>query len=193
MSCIGIDESGRGSLFGPVFVAGVSFQNDNIEQYEWYNLLNDSKKLSPKKRKYLVPLIKQHSTFHISSIDNNVIDDINILNATFIGMNDCISNLKSEHSKVFIDGSSFTPNDDNNNVDFTTVIKGDSIFKCIMAASILAKEAHDDYINNLDFDTYYIYDIFNNMGYGTKRHIFAITNFGLSSLHRVSFCSKFTQ
>lgn len=191
---IGIDESGRGSLFGPVFVAGVIFK-DNVDSEKWYSKLNDSKKLNSKKRKDLVPYIKSNSHFYISNISNIVIDEINILNATFKGMNECISNLKQFCNDVYIDGNRFQPSQDNMDVNFKCIVKGDSKYQCIMAASILAKEAHDDFLNNIISceEKYDLYDIKNNMGYGTKKHRNALFQYGYSDLHRKSFVIKSKQ
>lgn len=188
----GIDESGRGSLFGPVCIAGVIFKDSAVNQ-EFYNKLNDSKKLSKNKRKMLVDSIKKHSYYHIVSIDNTTIDRINILQATYSGMNECIHHLKIYSNTFLIDGNRFTIGDENRDVNYECIIKGDSKVKEIMAASILAKEHHDSEIVDIinDDPSIDVYSLVSNMGYGTKSHIEGIKNNGISRYHRKSFCKKF--
>lgn len=192
---IGVDEVGRGCLFGPVVVAAVIL--DDSDQSEMNNQIKDSKKLSRKKIKVLGKFIKENAIdYAISMIDNDVIDDINILQATFKAMNECITQLKDKYknTKFLIDGNRFAPNDVNKHVNYETVIKGDNIHACISAASILAKFTRDNYIidlcrNNIHYEHY---DLLNNKGYGTKKHIEALKLKGLTTLHRKTFC-KFMQ
>ena len=187
---MGIDESGRGSLFGPLFVCGVVFKENITES--WYTKLNDSKKLSKTKRKELLPYIIENSYYHISNISNTEIDDLNILQATYKGMNECIHALKKHTNEVYIDGNRFQPSQDNMDINYQCIVKGDSKYKCIMAASILAKEMHDDFIKDLLTNThdFTLYDIQNNMGYGTKKHREALCKYGLTEYHRKSFSFK---
>lgn len=192
---VGVDEVGRGCLFGPVVVAAVILDDSN--QSEMMSQIKDSKKLSRKKIEMLGKFIKANALDHaISAIDNDIIDDINILQATFKAMNECITQLKDkyENAKFLIDGNRFIPNNINKHVNYETVVKGDNIHACISAASILAKFTRDNYIIDLckinqDYESY---DLVNNKGYGTKKHIEALKLKGLTTLHRKTFC-KFMQ
>ena len=189
---MGIDESGRGSLFGPLFVCGVVFK-DNVSSTEsWYTKLNDSKQLTKAKRKELVPYIKDNAYYHICNIPNTEIDNLNILQATYKGMNECILALKIYSNDVYIDGNRFQPSQDNLDINYKCIVKGDSKYKSIMAASILAKEMHDMFIKNLlvNNPTFDLYDIQNNMGYGTKKHREALTKHGFTEYHRKTFSFK---
>lgn len=189
---MGIDESGRGSLFGPLFVCGVVFKDNVCSNDTWYTKLNDSKKLSKKQRIELIPFIIENSYYHVCNISNCVIDKINILQATYKGMNECIFSLKKYTNEVYIDGNRFQPSQDNLDVNYQCIVKGDSKYHCIMAASILAKEMHDDFIKDLlkNSSHFTLYDIQNNMGYGTKKHREALKQYGLTEYHRKSFSFK---
>lgn len=192
---IGVDEVGRGCLFGPVVVAAVILDDSN--QSVMMGQIKDSKKLSSKKIEVLGKFIKENALdYAISMIDNVVIDDINILQATFKAMNECITQLKDKYknAKFLIDGNRFFPNSINKHVKYETVVKGDNIHVCISAASILAKFTRDNYIIDLckTNQDYKSYDLSNNKGYGTKKHIEALKLKGLTTLHRKTFC-KFMQ
>lgn len=193
MYIVGIDEAGRGSLFGSVYACALIFP-ENLE-HEYMKYMKDSKKLSSKKRKLMQSFIKEYCIdYEICSVSNEIIDEINILKATMQAMNTCISNLKSRHLikdlKYLIDGNLYYPSIDNKNIQYECIVKGDSKFVSIMGASILAKVAHDDDINSIvsENDELNKYDLLNNMGYGTKKHRSALLSYGFTQYHRRSFC-----
>ena len=181
----GVDEAGRGSLAGPVTAAAVIFpknyKNDD---------LNDSKRLSEKKRIELRQMIENDSIdFAVCSIDSSTIDKINILNSTFKAMHGALSNLKIIPEFILVDGNRFKKF---KNIDHKCIVKGDSKFQNIAAASILAKTYRDLYmIEQHDHFPYFGWD--RNKGYGTKFHINSIIKHGISSLHRKSFTIKKSQ
>ena len=191
---IGIDEAGRGPFFGPVYAAAVVWGDapDN-------DLIKDSKKLSKKKRKEAVDWIKSNvKTFGIGFCSHEEIDKLNILNATKLAMERAVNQVIEKNKKhsgnlLVIDGIGWENKKFNvniNNLKINQVIKGDAKYRNIAAASILAKEAHDEHINNLclnDEELNLRYDLVNNKGYGTKKHIEGIKKYGLSKYHRHSF------
>ncbi len=178
----GIDEAGRGPLAGPVCAAAIILPpNVDIPG------LNDSKKLSDKKRRELFPVIKEKAiAFAVAFADEREIDQINILQATFLAMERAIAKLSVRPELLLIDG--------NQKKDFgitaETVIHGDSLSASIAAASILAKVSRDDYMDELDH-TYPEYGFRVHKGYGTKAHYAAIDQFGTSPVHRMSFLRKY--
>lgn len=178
LTVAGIDEAGRGALAGPVVAAAVILNdNFNVE-------VNDSKKLTAKQRNNLFNEILEKSVQHsISFVDNNVIDEINILNATFKAMNEAAENFYTQPDILLIDGNRFKTNI----YKFQTLIKGDSISKSIAAASILAKVARDRYMAEIANEIYPDYDFASHKGYGTKKHIERIKEYGPSELHRKTF------
>ena len=184
---IGIDEVGRGCLFGPVYIAGVILP-DNIDDIKESEILKDSKLLSKKNRDLALKFIENHALeYHIVSIENKQIDEINILNATLKGMHDVVDkfSLKSKH--LLVDGNNFLKYP---GIEHTCVIKGDNKYKNIAAASILAKTARDKYIEELT-NKYKIlnekYNLEQNKGYGTSQHINGIKIHGITNYHRLSF------
>ena len=180
-SVIGIDEVGRGALCGPV-VSCALLLNDNIRQEKLFEEIIDSKKLSEKKRFEISMIIKRHSNFNIGMSNNKEIDKYNILNATNISMKRAYSKFKDTKFKVKIDGlGTFKLN---NRTSFQ--VKGDQKSITIAAASILAKVYRDDLMIKLSSD-YPQYNWLKNKGYGTKEHISAIHQFGISQYHRRSF------
>ena len=206
---IGIDESGRGPLAGPVVVAAVIFDYKNTD-LDLLKGITDSKKVSKKKRELLEKVIKDNALcWSTSVVSNKIIDDINILQATLKGMETCVdkivSQCKSENIKfdrILVDGNHFKPyfnpwlSESNTNIviPHSCVIKGDATYLSIAAASILAKVEHDRCISNIiDEHPEYCeqYNWQNNMCYGTKAHIEGIKKHGITSLHRKSFCSKY--
>lgn len=187
---IGVDESGRGTLFGSVFVAAVMFPDD-IEVPKDIPL-NDSKKLTPLRRAKVREWIEKNALkYHVTSRDSDYIDKHNILQATLSGMNECIKELigdkPPESVHVVIDGNRFVPEDVD--IQYTTVEKADAKFIHVAAASVLAKEYHDDHIRELvkEDPTLTRYKIDGNMGYGAAAHIDAIKLHGPSRWHRKSF------
>lgn len=176
-----LDECGRGCLFGPVVSCAIII-DDNFNLPE----INDSKKVTPKNRKLLSEYIKNNClSYSITEVDNNIIDDINILQATMLSMNKCIKELSIVPDHIFVDGN-YYKDILKINIPFTTIIKGDAIYQSIAAASILAKVYRDELLENLS-EKYIGYDLFSNKGYGTKKHIDGIKKHGLTDLHRKSF------
>ena len=178
----GVDEAGRGPLAGPVCAAAVILP-PHIE----IPGLNDSKKLTDKKRRELYPVIMEQAiAYGIGLASHEEIDEINILQATYLAMERAISQLSVKPELALIDG--------NRAKDFglpvQTVIKGDSLSASIAAASILAKVTRDDLMLVAAGDyPQYSFDV--HKGYGTKAHYEALTAFGPSPIHRMSFLKKF--
>lgn len=175
----GCDEAGRGCLAGPVVAAAVI-----LPQGFSHPLLNDSKKLSDKQRRLLRPIIEENAiAYCVGFVSNEEIDKINILQASFLAMNRAVEGLKQKPELLLIDGNRFNNNTD---IAFQCIVKGDSIYQSIAAASILAKTYRDDYMLNLhkEFPNYH-WD--KNMGYPTKAHRQAIIENGISPFHRKSF------
>ncbi len=179
----GVDEAGRGPLAGPVYAAAVILPKDvNIEG------LDDSKKLSEKKRYTLRPLIEEVALdFAVASVDNDVIDRINILNATYLAMHQVLDRLKVRPEYILVDGNRFKPY---GNIPYQCVVKGDGKFLSIAAASILAKTYRDDFMNRIS-EEYPQYGWHKNKGYGTRMHFEAIEKFGITPYHRKSFLTKY--
>lgn len=175
----GCDEAGRGCLAGPVFAAAVILPPDfSIE------LLNDSKQLSENQRKILRPIIeKEAMSWAVAQVDPNEIDNINILNASFLAMHRAIDQLKLLPTSLLIDGNRFKPY---KNLPYHCIIKGDGKMMSIAAASILAKTYRDDYMENLS-EQFPQYAWKKNKGYPTKMHRAAIQQFGPCVHHRKSF------
>lgn len=175
----GCDEAGRGCLAGPVVAAAVilppDFKND---------LLNDSKKLTEKQRNNLFPIIKEQAlSYGIGTVSCKEIDNINILNASFLAMHRAIDQLKTKAELLLIDGNRFTPYP---NISHECIIKGDAKFMSIAAASVLAKVHRDETMQQLAKD-YPFYDWIKNKGYPTKAHREAILKHGDCIHHRKTF------
>lgn len=174
----GIDEAGRGPLAGPVVAAVVVFNKDVDIKY-----INDSKKLSEEKRNELFKIIKNEALdYGIGIVDNEKIDEINILNATYLAMKKAINNLNNKPDCLLIDAVSI-PNID---IAQKSIIKGDSKSISIAAASILAKVTRDKLMYEYD-DKYSEYGFSKHKGYGTKEHYEAIRAYGVTPIHRKSF------
>jgi len=178
-SFIGIDEAGRGPLAGPVVVAGVYLTKDIFS-------LNDSKQLSEKKRRELFPLIKENSIYSISIISPEIIDEINILEATKKGMVEVAENIlkiKNDIEVLLIDGNQRINFD---KTEQMPIVKGDSLSKSIAAASILAKVSRDDIM--IEYAKKYPnYSFDKHKGYPTKLHIKEIEKYGVLEIHRKTF------
>ncbi len=181
----GVDEAGRGSLAGPVTAAAVILPKNYKNKY-----LNDSKKLSEKKRIELKYIIENDSIdFAVCSIAPAVIDKINILNSTFRAMHGALNNLKIIPNFIIVDGNKFKKF---KKVNHKCIVKGDSKYQNIAAASILAKTYRDLYmIDQHNRFPYFGWD--KNKGYGTEYHINSIFKHGLTKLHRKSFTIKKSQ
>jgi ribonuclease HII len=178
----GVDEAGRGPLAGPVCAAAVILP----ENYEIPGL-NDSKQLTDKKRRELFPVIQQEAiSYGIAFVDEKIIDRDNILNATFQAMKGAIAQLSPKPDLALIDGNRVT----DFGVEAIPIVKGDAKVASIAAASILAKVARDQYMEEMDA-LYPEYGFAVHKGYGTKRHYAAVTEHGLCPIHRKTFFKKF--
>lgn len=189
MIVCGIDEAGRGPLAGPVVVAAAVFSNENrIEG------VRDSKKLSTVQRDVLFEkIIASVFEYHVEIIDPQTIDEINILKATMLGMEKCIKALKSGPNLFLVDGNYFKLNGNYQNLlNYKTVVHGDDIHYEISCASILAKVTRDRLMDELH-KLYPVYGFDTNKGYGTKKHISAIKNYGITPIHRKSFVKNFIE
>ena len=178
----GIDEAGRGPLAGPVCAAAVI-----LPAHVEIPGLDDSKKLTDKRRRELMPLIMEKAlAYGIAFADHEEIDQINILQATFLAMERAVSKLEIKPELLLIDG--------NRQKDFgvpaETVVHGDSLSASIAAASILAKITRDDYMQQMA-ERYPQYGFEVHKGYGTKVHYAALTEYGPCPIHRMSFLKKF--
>ena len=178
----GVDEAGRGPLAGPVCAAAVILPKDLVLPG-----LNDSKKLTDKKRRELFPIIKEQAiAYGIGLASHEEIDEINILQATYLAMERAIAQLEGKADFALIDG--------NRAKDFglpvRTVIKGDSLSASIAAASVLAKVTRDDIMLEMA-EKYPEYGFEVHKGYGTKAHYEALRAHGHSEIHRLTFLKKF--
>lgn len=195
----GTDEAGRGCLAGPVTAAAVILPPDfeNV-------ILNDSKQLSEKNREKLRPIIEQQAIcFAVTHLDHAVIDEINILNASIKAMQESVLKLNPQPEYIIVDGNSplipkggiknrggriFTDLEIEilNSIPNTSIVKGDSKFMSIAAASVLAKTYRDDYMNKIH-EEFPMYNWKQNKGYPTKEHREAIRKYGVTKYHRMTF------
>ena len=178
----GVDEAGRGPLAGPVCAAAVILPpNADIPG------LNDSKKLSDKKRRELYPIIMEQAVaYGIGMADHKEIDEINILQATFLAMERAIAQLSVKPELALIDGN----REKDFGIPVRTVVHGDSLSASIAAASVLAKVTRDDLMLKMA-EEYPQYGFEVHKGYGTKAHYQALSDNGPSPIHRMSFLKKF--
>ncbi len=175
----GCDEAGRGCLAGAVYAAAVIFPPDFKNE-----MLNDSKQLTEKQRYALRSVIEESAlAWAVGIVSPEEIDQINILNASFLAMHRAIDQLKIRPQHLLIDGNRFNPYP---GIPHTTIVKGDGKYLSIAAASILAKTYRDDYMNQLHQE-YPVYDWDHNKGYPTKKHRAAIAAHGISPYHRKSY------
>lgn len=175
----GCDEAGRGCLAGPVFAAAVI-----LPEGFYHEKLNDSKQVTEEDRYELRSYIEKHAiSYQVASVDHEEIDRINILNASFKAMHLAIEQLKTKAKFLIIDGNRFTKY---KRIPHQCIIKGDSEYASIAAASILAKTYRDDFMRNLHTD-FPQYKWITNKGYGTAEHRKAIDEFGITPYHRKSF------
>lgn len=175
----GCDEAGRGCLAGPVFAAAVilppDFEND---------ILNDSKILTEKQRHNLRPIIEKEAlAWAVAAVSNEEIDEVNILNASFLAMNRAVGHLKIQPEHLLIDGNRFRAQSE---IPFTCMVKGDGRFSSIAAASVLAKTYRDDFMLKIHAE-FPDYNWQQNKGYPTKKHRDAIREFGVTRYHRKTF------
>ena len=179
----GIDEAGRGPLAGPVVVASVIMPSDSMIEG-----VNDSKKVSEKKRELLYDKILEEAiSYSVSIISEKEIDKINILNATKEGLTQCIANLKTRPDLVLVDALDKI---DTLGIPFKPIIKGDALVYSISCASIIAKVTRDRIMREMD-EIYPEYGFAGHKGYGTAKHIQAIKECGLCDIHRKSFTKHF--
>lgn len=175
----GIDEAGRGPLAGPVVVASVIMPKDSMIEG-----VNDSKKVSEKKREALYEMITNEAlAWGVGIIDQKEIDQINILQATKKGVTQALKKLKVKPQRILVDALT---NIDTLGIPYTSIIKGDAKCYSIAAASIIAKVTRDRIMRQWD-EIYPMYGFEKHKGYGTKMHIEAIKEYGLCPLHRLSF------
>ncbi len=175
----GTDEAGRGCLAGPVTAAAIILPNDFSN-----DVLNDSKQLSEAKRKYLKPLLEDCCiTYGVTHIFMEKIDEINILNASILAMQESITQLQPKPEHIIVDGNKFKPYQ---NIPHTCVIKGDGKYLNIAAASVLAKTYRDEYMEKIH-EEYPMYNWKKNKGYPTAEHRDAIRKYGITKYHRKSF------
>ena len=178
----GVDEAGRGPLAGPVCAAAVILP-EAIE----IPGLNDSKKLTDKKRRELYDVIMDQAVaYAVALVDEKTIDEINILQATFLAMSQAVDGLSVVPDIVLVDGNRAPAL----SAPVKTVVKGDSLSASIAAASILAKVTRDRLMELID-EEYPQYGFAVHKGYGTKRHYEALREFGATPIHRMSFLKKF--
>jgi ribonuclease HII len=188
---IGIDEAGRGPLIGRVYAGAVIWGDDTLSN----SIINDSKKLSAKKRGIALEWIKSNvKAWGVGWAEPEEVDKINILEATKLAMERALQNLITNFNlndkpiTLIIDGSGWEKKF--TNYEIKSIIKGDAKFLSIAAASIIAKEFHDEYIKNICLSNPELnekYDLLNNMGYGTKKHLLGLEKYGGSDFHRKSF------
>jgi len=175
----GTDEAGRGCLAGPLVAAAVILPKDFSHPF-----LNDSKQLSEKKRKELKPIIEAQSlAFAVSFVWQEEVDKINVLQASITGMHRAIAQLKTTPEFIIVDGNKFK---NYKEIPHKTIVKGDSKYLSIAAASVLAKTYRDEYMEKIHLE-YSNYNWKKNKGYPTKEHREAIRNFGVTKYHRKSF------
>ena len=175
----GTDEAGRGCLAGPVTAAALVLPENFLNE-----LLNDSKQLSEKNRDLLRPIIEESALcYSVTHIEPLIIDEINILNASIHAMQECIKKLSPIPNYIIVDGNRFKPVE---NIPHSCIIKGDSKYLSIAAASVLAKTYRDDYMNKIH-EEFPMYNWKKNKGYPTKEHREAIRKYGTTKYHRMSF------
>lgn len=175
----GCDEAGRGCLAGSVYAAAVILPPDYHNE-----MLNDSKKLTDRKRKQLREVIKKDAVaWAVGVVTPEEIDKINILNASILAMHRALDQLEVRPEAVIVDGNRFKPYGE---LPYTTIVKGDGKYLSIAAASILAKTFRDDYMDGLA-EKYPEYDWLSNKGYPTRKHREAIRLHGITPFHRKTF------
>jgi ribonuclease HII len=175
----GCDEAGRGCLAGPVVAAAVI-----LPKKFKHRLLNDSKKLTEKERNILRPIIEKKAlAYQVCFIDHKKIDEINILQASFLAMHNAVEKLSIIPELLLIDGNRFKPY---KNIPHECIIQGDGKYASIAAASVLAKTYRDEYMHKLH-NEFPHYNWMNNKGYPTREHRDAIIDKGVCSYHRLSY------
>ncbi|MBO0330382.1 ribonuclease HII [[Muricauda] lutisoli] len=175
----GTDEAGRGCLAGPVTASAIILP-ENFSN----TILNDSKQLSENKRALLKPILEKESvSFSVCHVFQDEIDEINILNASFLAMHRAIAKLEPAPDFIIVDGNRFKPYP---NIEHECIVKGDGKYMSIAAASVLAKTYRDDYMTKIH-EEFPMYNWKKNKGYPTREHREAIKKYGLTKYHRKSF------
>lgn len=189
----GCDEAGRGPLAGSVFAAAVVLDPDIITNQlhtHWLEMLNDSKQLTEKERIFLRPLIEQYAmAWAVVEVSVEEIDQINILNASILGMQRALDRLTIRPEHIIVDGNKwkpYIPKGEVMEIPARTIVKGDGKYLSIAAASVLAKTYRDEYMLRLH-EQYPQYHWDTNMGYPTKAHYEAIRKYGITPYHRKTF------
>jgi ribonuclease HII len=178
----GCDEAGRGSLVGPVYAAAVILPTDFD-----YEGLDDSKKMSARKRLIIKELIERTAiSYHVATASREEIERMNILNASILAMHRALDGLGRQPAMILVDGNRFKPYND---IQHTCIVKGDGLFMSIAAASVLAKTCRDAFMLELH-NEYPKYGWDTNKGYATKGHLDAIRQYGLTPHHRKSFLAN---
>lgn len=176
---VGVDEAGRGCLAGPVVASAVILPRNYSNAY-----VRDSKTLNQMQRESLAESIKKDSVaWSVAFVEPTIIDEINILKATFLAMHRALEQIKIPFDRILVDGNRFNPY---KSYEYCCLIKGDNHYLSIAAASILAKTSRDNYMKE-KAQLYPQYGWESNKGYPTKKHRFAIQEFGMSPLHRKTF------
>ena len=197
---VGLDECARGCLFGRTYAAAVVWNPEFLEsaledpEFSLIHYIRDSKKMSAKKRKEVSEFIKENCLdYSIQWADEKEIDKINILKAVQRCFHTSLDSLTITPDKIYVDGTYFKKY---KNIPYECIEKGDNYYVNIASASILAKVAHDEYIEefcreNPEVDS--LYDISSNMGYGTKKHLDGIAQHGITQFHRRTFgiCKRY--
>ena len=187
---VGVDEVGRGCLAGPVYTAAVIWPQE-IDPSDTNIIVRDSKKCSKRKRLMLKDYIEEYAIdFSVSSLDNKVIDEVNILNATMKCMHQSLDSLNVDFEHILVDGHQFKPYYRyNQSVPYSCIIQGDDTYISIACASILAKVYRDSYIEKICDDNPELdnYNWKQNMCYGTADHIRGIREHGITEYHRKTF------
>lgn len=196
LSC-GCDEVCRGGVLGCVFAAAVIWDPELTEDKDpFVAKIKDSKKTTKKQRPLLKDYIEKHAIdYAVCFSDQKEIDDVNILQATFATIHKCLDKLNHKFDMIIVDGNTFKPymHSTDGYKPHECIIEGDNKYIGIAAASILAKVYHDEYIRDMCKTHPYLherYDLLNNMGYGTKKHIDGIIKYGCSEFHRKTFTIK---
>jgi ribonuclease HII len=181
---VGIDEAGKGCMIGPVYAAAVIWNNRDLDVSD----IKDSKKISRKKRAIVREYIEKNATaYGVGSASQKEIDEMNISNATYLAMFRALDQINVPFDRIVVDGNLFKPYKCNLH---TCVVGGDNKYVSIAAASILAKEYHDEWITQ-HFGDDTKYDLMNNKGYGTAKHMKGLEAHGLCDQHRRSYCKRF--
>jgi len=189
---VGVDECARGVLFGRIYSAAVIYPKDGISS-EIESMINDSKKLSAKKRNLIYDSLIKSLKYNVAYIENDEIDAKGIQPCNYKAFHNAIDGLNIKPDMILVDGRCFENYYYNNElINHECIIKGDSKYLSIASASIIAKVEHDKYISDLVLENPYLekYNLLNNMGYGTAKHIDAIKEHGYTKYHRKSYKIK---